>query len=219
MIFPIRRKNLGFRFETDLSGASGADTSKGVCKINGADVSCIRKVYKDDDMETSFKTAASKIDKYRGIMEEFGPKIYHVDRKNRTVYMEYINCVTLEEYMTKMIDPWTKEGFQCLKAVMNNVGDTMKALHSRGVCHTDPNLGNLLVCLDDKSIKIIDYDEMKDADGDCVDMESIQGHMLDALDDNIIVRRNKMNATFEAQAKSIGDILMAADTSKHFFDA
>ena len=217
MIFPSRRRNsLNFRFQSDLSGASGAETSKGVCKIDGVDkIPCIRKKYNKSD--GSFKAVVSKIDKHRGIMEEFGPKIYQVDHKNGSVYMEYIDCVTLETYLTDTIDPWTKEGFKNLRDVVKRVGDAMDAFHARGVCHTDPNLGNIMICLGDKSVKIIDYDEMESTEESCADKESIREHMMDALSDNIIVRKRMIMATLDAQEESIRDVLVASDPHNHFF--
>jgi len=200
-----------FTAKKDLTAGTALTTHLGLCKIGGQKIECIRKVYSKEE----FESVSSVIAEHRSIIEKYGPKIHQIDEKKRTIYIEYFDCVPLDDYITESINPWEKEGFSELKTIIEKLHKSVSDLNKKGYCHNDTNLGNFLLCKEDMSIRIIDFDTLT-KEKKCRDISDISSHIIDALSDNVIIRQQKMTSVFQAQESSIVSLLKSMDKKKLF---
>ena len=194
-----------FKKEFDVTAGTATETAIGVCKINGKEVKCVQKTYDDEDDEDSFNDVIFAIRNHLDIIEKFGPKVIHVDEERKVVTIEFIKGETLENIITKSINPWEKKGLQQFKKLVKNSQNAIEKLNNAGFCHGDTNLGNFMV-INNSNIRMIDFDNVRKKKK-CSDSADLIGHLRDALDDNVIIRRKKENVKFDAQKNSIEELL------------
>jgi serine/threonine protein kinase len=74
------------------------------------------------------------------------------------IVMEYNeNMVELENYINYNIKKQTPLNIKELNQILYQVADALKLLSSIGISHNDLHLGNILINVNDKTIKIIDF--------------------------------------------------------------
>lgn len=192
-----------FKKELDATSGTAIETAIGVCEINGKKVKCVQKTYKDD--EDSFNDVIFAIRNHLDIIEKFGPKVIHVNEDRNVVTIEFIKGETLENIITKSINPWDKKGLQDFKKLVKNSQKAIEKLNKAGFCHNDVNLGNFLVT-NNSNIRMIDFDNVRKKKK-CSDSISFIEHLRDGLDDNVVIRRREANIKFDAQERSIEELL------------
>ena len=195
-----------FTKERDVTAGTATETAIGVCEINGKEMKCVQKTYDDEDDEDSFDDVVFAIRNHNDIIEKFGPKVLHVDEDRKIITIEFIEGETLENVITKSINPWDKKGLQDFKRLVKRSQKAIANLNKAGFCHGDTNLGNFLVT-DKSNIRMIDFDNVRKKKKKCSDSVDFIAHLRDALDDNIIIRRKEANIKFDAQKKSINELL------------
>ena len=194
-----------FKKEFDVTAGTATETAIGVCDINGKKVKCVQKTYGDEDDEDSFNDVIFAIRNHLDIIEKFGPKVIHVDEERKVVTIEFIKGETLDNIITKSINPWEKKGLQEFKKLVKNSQKAIEKLNNAGFCHNDVNLGNFLVTKN-SSIRMIDFDNVRKKKK-CSDSVSFIEHLRDGLDDNVVIRRREANIKFDAQERSIEELL------------
>lgn len=208
-----------FTSRQNTTALTALDTSIGYCDTPGGTIDCVRKIYS----HRHFGNIVENIRRHRHIIDKYGPKVYFIDDESRSIIIEYIPGNTLRDVVVKEINPWEKEGLQTLKVLINNAHKALDELHMAGFCHDDANSGNLLV-LDNLEVRLIDFDSVrvigeKVADVDhvhCEDTYVLADQVKDDLSDNILIRKRKSDAKFEAQEESINQLLAAADPEGKF---
>lgn len=168
--------------KTDISANSGNSVVKGICNINGKNIECVEKTFPSEE---SFKKIDNIISNHEGILEEIGPHVYFIDKENQKIYMEFIACETVEDYIRRILEKTFDHEQKTFEIDLKNTGENyelypedvkiliinlIESAHTlfdiidkHRVVHTDLHLGNVLRC-EDGTLKIIDFDDLKDQD-------------------------------------------------------
>lgn len=146
----------------DVSGLGGT-TTIGTCKINGTNTPCVEKILESEDFEKFVNV--NKV--FRVVLEKYGPHVYHIDTKNHKVYMEYIQCVTIDEYC-RNLNINVNVDLQKLKKILESIKECLSFMKDNNACHNDMHSENLLVC-GDGSVKMIDIESITGIEDGCSD--------------------------------------------------
>ena len=212
---------MDFTSRLNTTARTALDTSIGYCDTPNGRIDCVRKQYG----WTDFGKIAGNYRKHRHIIEKYGPKVYSIDDDSRSVIIEFIPGKTFKDVVMKEINPWEKEGLDTLKVLINNAHKALNELHNAGFCHDDAHGGNLMV-LDNLEVRLIDFDGLRligerivdvDNPDGCDDTFLFAGELEDDLRENIRIRKELSDAKFEAQERSIKQLLEAADPEGNFF--
>lgn len=197
---------MNFSGRIDVTAATAEKTEIGYCDTPQGRIDCVRKTYFAEDFdEISFNMRTNQ-----DIIEKYGPKIYLIDDSTRSILFEFVSGETLENVLTKKINPWEADGLKTFKDIVKNVRAALIKLHLEGFCHDDVNCGNFIV-QDDLNVRLIDFDTVRPiSDDDCDDISRLYGHIEDALEDNIMTRKRLSQHRFDAEKNSIPEILAAA---------
>ena len=124
--------------------------TSGVCDIDGHETRCVQKEYSLKDFEQLKNTMES----YTNLLKHVGPHIFFIDNGNNKVYMEYLQCQTVQEYLESIDIENDRESLALLfKSIIN----LLIFMENEKFQHNDLHLRNVLRC-NDGSLKIIDID-------------------------------------------------------------
>lgn len=149
-------------------GSSQNDTYIGTCAtgtgLDRMEYTCVKKVF-DDDRISLFDgvVKAACILRFNQEINDLAPDVVHFDYRNLTIYMAYLNGVTLRRYLLTF--EYTKENVKKFERLMRELNSLFLVLHESGVSHGDMKPDNVIV-LDEregdtrKKIKIVDIDEL-----------------------------------------------------------
>ncbi len=173
-----------------------ASTKIGTCSDGGDQFKCVEKIYG----ERSFDRVKQILEEFSGEIEELGPQIRMVHEATKTVYMEYIECDTLEKYLHQfdMLNDYDHEKLSVLFASLNTF---CKRLRELDLCHGDLHTENILVCTADMTLKMIDIDTLSRTavQGWCDDDNILGTTIYRALTKSI--RENKKESLKEAKSR------------------
>lgn len=144
---------MDFKELKDVSGQGGT-TKIGTCLIEGKDVPCVEKTIPSKEFEHFVRV--NKI--FRTVLDRYGPHVFHTDEINNKVYMEYLQCSTVEDFMKK-IDLEVESDVKLLKKVLDSVKECLRFMKEEDVCHGELHAENILAC-NDGSVKLIDIETM-----------------------------------------------------------
>ncbi len=119
-----------------------------------------------DDMIRGFRTVKeAKIINKAKLSGVYSPALYHVDLKEKSIVMEYINGIRLKEHFSsKGLD---KEiGFQ--------IGKSVGSMHKAGIIHGDLTTSNMI--LNDGKVYFIDFGLSEESEE--IEKQGIDVHLL-----------------------------------------
>lgn len=179
----------------DVSSTIGS-TKIGLCSSGGEHFKCVEKVYGRRDKH-EFEKMVKIVEKFPQAIEELGPHMHLVDKENTTVYMEYIECDSLREFLKEIcIDH--KRDHKKLRELFQAISVFMKKLKDMGLCHGDLHADNLMVC-SDMTLRMIDIDtlESTEVQGWCDDKQMLGEEIYRELVSHIV--RDKESALVDAK--------------------
>ena len=160
----------------DVTSSDVATTKIGMCKQGDNEFKCVEKVYD----ENYFDDVVAIVERFSDKISELGPEIFAVDKVKRAVYMEYIDCPTLEEYLSKLSVSKSEDRAK-LSSVFCAINTFMDRMRRFGLCHGDLHTENLMVCMN--GIRMIDIDNLTltEEQGWCSDDNLLGETMIMAL--------------------------------------
>lgn len=195
--------------------SSEGTTKLGVCTNGGETFKCVEKVY-DDHM---FNKVVNVLEKFPDAIKELGPTMYLVDKETKTVYMEYIECDSLEKFLNE-ICIYTTGGRKKLSSLFEMIDIFMSRLKELDVCHGDLHTNNLMVG-PDMNIRMIDIDTIEcirdQKPGWCDDNSMLGSTMFYALTRDLKKEKSAAMRDFksiidERYKKKIDDMLELVKT-------
>ena len=179
----------------DVSSNVGA-TKIGLCSSGGEHFKCVEKVYGRRD-KNEFEKMVTILEKFPQAIEELGPHIHLVDKEKTTVYMEYIECDTLREFL-KGIRIDQKGDQKKLHTLFQAISVFMKRLNDMNLCHGDLHADNLMVC-SDMTLRMIDIDTLESiqVQGWCDDKQMLGQEIYRELVSHIF--KDKQSALVDAK--------------------
>lgn len=160
-----------FSFKHFLRG-NEADIHIGVCSYGDRVVKCVEKIYNDNCSYSKVKNAQNTFPEE---IMQLGPHIHFTDDNKREVYMEYIECDTLEEYLDQFNILNERHHGKLIK-LFKAIHIFMTQMKNFGTCHGDLHTGNLMVCHTDTpgglTIRMLDIDSLlrfEDMEFECDD--------------------------------------------------
>ncbi|CAM9865744.1 unnamed protein product [Ectocarpus sp. 12 AP-2014] len=169
----------------DVSG-QGGQTSIGKCIIPGISkaVDCVEKILSPEDYDNFVRVNES----FATVLKRYGPHVCHTDAEKKKVYMEFLNCITVEEYCIQL-DATADEDLGKAKRLFESIEECLEFMAAENVCHNDLHTANILAC-EDGSVKIVDIETMTTAVGTrCYDEEQLYGGLHMAFFANPGLRR------------------------------
>jgi len=162
---------------SDSSSSKGRFVKIGTCRVDGIEVRCVKKTYV---ALSEFEKMAYNLNKYKDLIKKVGPRSFELDSDNKQIFMEYIGCQSVKDYLVENIDALDPESDLKLQGLIKSIRDLIDTMSTYGVCHNDFHTENLLICADG-TLKMIDFDDLTDLDGNCEDMNEIIGTMVTTL--------------------------------------
>lgn len=92
---------------------------------------------------------------YSHVIEKHGPKVYGTDHIERCVYVEEIEGVSFDRFVTRDINPWTAEGYSQLEQVVNSARNLMESLRQDRFTNPAGTLGYLVK--PDLTVRQVDF--------------------------------------------------------------
>lgn len=198
---------MNFTEVIDVSTRTGPKTKIGWCKYANSDdeFKCVEKTYSNQRkpgasiLSTSgeYEKAVAGMKRLEELGLKLGPHLYHIQKENGydTLYMEYINCVTLHKYFSGLIIN-DQSDIDKFKETVDKVKEMMRVLSENKICHGDFHANNILMCPVD-GLKLIDLDSIsfnrgKNAFGEkCFDARTISKYLKDVSYQAVNFSRNK----------------------------
>ena len=136
----------------NVSGNS-AVVKAGVCLFRGRKFKCIEKIV---DGEREFHRVSEVMKTFEKEIESLGPQVYLIDEKSQKIYLEFIECQTIKEYIEDldMLSPRSRA-----QVFFDSLNEFLKKLDEADICHGDLHCENLLICKD-MTIRMIDIDTL-----------------------------------------------------------
>lgn len=142
---------------------------------------------------------------YSHVIEKHGPKFYGWDLEGRCVYVEELEGVSLERFVTQDINPWTVAGARLLEQVVNNARDLMGSLRQDKYTAGTTLLGYIVK--PDMSVRQTDFRNLYyfgRFGRRYAEFNRFSNFLKNALEDNVFNRSADLtNAEFQAQMDTI----------------
>lgn len=169
---------------------------------------CVRQKSDFPDMDAQVDFFARYM-VYADVIEKHGPKVYGTDHIERCVYVEEIEGVTLDRYISRHINPWTAEGATALDRVVNSARNLIESLRRDKFTSSTGSFGYIVepgLTVRQVDFSLIYYFGRERDDSAFEDYDNFKGVLEDALEDNVINRNNSGNLSDNDYQTQLGNI-------------